>query len=118
MLTWHLVEPRPPIPIPSDLSAPDLIVLMHRDSAPVFTEREGATFFGAPDAKSFRRGQMQHRRTLRLAALPGDELVGWSFGFADRPDDLDMALRRGARYSPSRSPSLPFESRRCWRARA
>ena len=68
MLTWHLGEPRPPIPIPSDLPAPDLIVLMHRDSEPLFIEREGAMFFGALDAKSFRRGQM-NRLPVEMADL-------------------------------------------------
>ena len=105
LLAWHLGEDRPPVVLPVALPAPYRLELVHRYEEPTFTECLDEVFFGPTgsvrmtdlgfsedaDLLAFRRAQLTSRPTLRLALRHGQELAGWSFGFADRPNAFFMA---------------------------
>ena len=102
---WHLGDPRPPVTLPSELPEGYRLELVHRYEEPLFSELITEVFFETTgsvrwrelgleedaDARAFRVKGLAGRPTLRLAVRRGEELVGWSFGFADRPDAFYMA---------------------------
>lgn len=103
MFLYHLGEPRAALALPSDLPEPYRLELMHTYEEPRFTEFMdevfGETGFIRWDrlgfeedqtAKQFRRDQMRGRPTLRIAARHHEELIGYSFAFADYPNALYM----------------------------
>ncbi|MCO4773964.1 MAG: GNAT family N-acetyltransferase [Deltaproteobacteria bacterium] len=78
---------------------------MHRYEEPRYAELIEEIFYGPTasfrwnelglteddELRAFRRERMSAKPTLRIAARKGDELVGWCYAFADRPDALYMA---------------------------
>jgi len=104
LFTLHVGEPRPPIPLPCALPS-YRFALLHRYEEPQYTQLMHQMFFGPtgslrwqdlglqddPSLREFRRSATRGRPSLRLGAFHGEELVGWSYGFADRPDGFTMA---------------------------
>lgn len=105
LFTLHLGDPRPAVRLPSDLAEPYHLELVHRYEEPLFTELVHTIFHATAgsfrwrelgldedlELRAFRRAQLQPMPRLRVAARCGEELVGWSYAFGDRPDSLYMA---------------------------
>lgn len=105
LMTWHRDPPRPPVPLPTTLPAPYRLEVVHRFEEPLFTELLDAVFHGPtgqlrwaqlgfeedPATRPFRREPVQALPRLRIAARHGDELIGWTYGFASFTDSWMMA---------------------------
>ncbi|MCO4746177.1 MAG: GNAT family N-acetyltransferase [Proteobacteria bacterium] len=105
LCAWHLNRENAAVPLPSRLPEPYTLELVSDYEEPLFGELMQKVFFGVSGSlrwvdlgfeedaalRRFRRDQLRTRPSLRIAARCDDALVGWCFGFADRPDSMYMA---------------------------